>query len=177
MAEAGTNNKITVEVNKQNLRDIELMFKQLPKQVDQSKVWVKFWRHVSKPLVKAAKSNAQALGGTGQLANSVGFFTTKASRKYNGGYVGPRVKGAFAKKDKETGKYSKSGYYGAFVEYGGEVNFGGKGTGKNQPWMANAFNTEKGTVLSNGMKDAEKIFERALKTHTRRLKKYGKLGY
>lgn len=179
MAEAGTNNKITVEVNKQNLRDIDLMFKQLPKQVDQNKIWVKFWRHISKPLVKEAKANAMQLRSEGndQLAKSVGFFTTKASRKYNGGYVGPRVKGAFAKKDKDTGKYSKSGFYGAFVEYGGEVNFGGKGTGKNQPWMANAFNAQKGMVLANGMKDAEKIFNRALKAHARRLKKYGKLGY
>tara|TARA_R110002051_G_scaffold280089_1_gene341631 strand:+ start:6837 stop:7337 length:501 start_codon:yes stop_codon:yes gene_type:complete len=164
------NNKITVEIDRNNLRDIDLMFKQLPKQVDQNKIWVKFWRENSKPLVKEARNNANALGGTGQLAKSVGFFTTKASRKYNGGYVGPKVKGAFKSKE-------KSGYYGAWVEYGGDVNFGGKGTGSNQPWMANAFNAKKNTVLANGMKDAEKIFGRALKIHERRLKKYGTLGY
>tara|TARA_R100001244_G_scaffold42085_2_gene38079 strand:- start:5734 stop:6234 length:501 start_codon:yes stop_codon:yes gene_type:complete len=163
-------NKITVEIDRNNLRDIELMFKQLPKQVDQNKIWVKFWRETSKPLVKEARNNANALGGTGQLAKSVGFFTTKASRKYNGGYVGPKVRGAFKSKE-------KSGYYGAWVEYGGEVNFGGKGTGSNQPWMENAFNAKKNIVLANGMKDAEKIFGRALKTHERRLKKYGTLGY
>tara|TARA_R100001143_G_C3333349_1_gene120548 strand:+ start:564 stop:1064 length:501 start_codon:yes stop_codon:yes gene_type:complete len=161
---------VSIEINKQNLIDINLMFKQLPKQVDQNKVWVKFWRESTKPLVKAAQENAEALEGTGQLAKSVGFFTTKASRKYNGGYVGPKVKGAFKSKE-------KSGYYGAWVEYGGEVNFGGKGTGSNQTWMADAFNAKKNIVLENGMKDAEKIFDRALKIHERRLKKYGTLGY
>ena len=159
--------EMSVEVNRANLRDIDNMFKQLPKQ---NKVWVKFWRHVSKPLVKGAKQNAASLGGKGQLAKSVGFFTTKASRKYNGGYVGPRIKGAF--KDKK-----KSGYYGAWVEYGGTVVFGGKGTGRDQQWMAKAFNSNKSSVLANGMRDAEKIFGRAMKVHARRLAKYGTLGY
>ena len=49
--------------------------------VDKNKVWVKFWRENSKPLVKAAKANALALEGTGQLAKSVGFFQSKASRR------------------------------------------------------------------------------------------------
>mgnify|MGYP003649308652 FL=1 len=160
---------IKVEVDKNNLRDINLMFQQLPKQVDQNKIWVKFWRENSKPLVKAAKNNAPK-GKTGRLAASVGFFTTKASRKYNGGYVGPRVKGAFSSK-------KKSGFYGAWVEYGGETKFGGKGFGKNQPWVSDAWSSAHKQVLASGMKSAEKIFERALKIHTRRLKKYGTLGY
>jgi len=181
---------VKVEVDKNNLRDIDLMFQQLPKQVDKNKVWVKFWRENSKPLQRSAKENAAKLNksksGTGQLAKSVGFFTTKASRKYNGGYVGPRVKGRFAKIEKETkegkklkGKkqYTKSGFYGAFVEYGGEVKFGGKGTGSNQPWMRKAWDSSHKQVLNNGMLDAEKIFARALKVHERRLKKFGKLGY
>ena len=161
---------IKVEVDKNNLRDINLMFQQLPKQVDQNKIWVKFWRENSKPLVKAAKNNAKGLGGSGQLAKSVGFFTTKASRKYNGGYVGPKVKGAFSSK-------KKSGFYGAWVEYGGETKFGGKGFGNDQPWMSDAWSSAHKQVLASGMKSAEKIFERALKIHTRRLKKYGTLGY
>lgn len=169
---------ISLTVDKNNLRVINNMFKQLPKQVDKNKVWVKFWRENSKPLVKAAKSNAQQLRGEGhdQLAKSVGFFTTKSSKKYNGGYVGPRVKGAFSKPDKKTGK-GKSGYYGAWVEYGGSVNFGGKGTGKDQTWMADAWSSAHQTVLNNGMRDAKKIFLKAVKIHERKMAKYGKLGY
>ena len=162
--------EISIEINKNNLRDINLMFQQLPKQVDKEKIWVKFWRENSKPLINSAKQNAAQLGGKGKLAKSVGFFTTKASRKYNGGYVGPRVKGAFRSKE-------KSGFYGAWVEYGGDVKFGGKGFGKDQPWMSDAWDSAHRQVLNNGMRDAEKIFARALKTHERRLKKYGKLGY
>lgn len=164
------NQGISVEVDTNNLRDINLMFQQLPKQVDKNKIWVKFWRENSKPLVKAAKNNASQLGGTGQLAKSVGFFTTKASRKYNGGYVGPKVKGAFRSK-------KKSGFYGAWVEYGSEVKFGGKGFGSSQPWMKDAWDSAHRQVLSSGMRDAEKVFQKALKTHTRRLSKYGTLGY
>lgn len=161
---------IKIEIDKNNLRVIDDMFKQLPKQVNKDKVWLKFWRENSKPLVRAAKSKAQGLGGTGQLAKSVGFFTTKSSRKYNGGYVGPRVKGAFRSK-------KKSGFYGAWVEYGGSVNFGGKGTGKDQPWMAEAWSSAHRQCVTNGMRDAEKIFVKAVKTHEKRMAKYGKLGY
>ena len=162
--------EMSVEVNRANLRDIDNMFKQLPKQVNQNKVWVKFWRHVSKPLVKGAKQNAASLGGTGQLAKSVGFFTTKASRKYNGGYVGPRIKGAF--KDKK-----KSGYYGAWIEYGSEVKFGGRGYGKDQPFIKPAWQSAYLKVTQNSMNDAEFVMAKAIKSHERKLQKYGKFGY
>jgi len=178
--------KSWVEIDTKNLTDIDLMFRQLPKQVSQDSVWNKFWRRVSKPLVKAAKSNAKQIGGKGQLARSIGYFRTKASKKYHGGYVGPRVTGAFAKKETESqsgkklkGKkqYTKSGFYGAWVEYGDEVMFGGRGKGKAQPFMADAWNSEHKKVLVDGFKDGQVIFERALKIHERRLKKYGKLGF
>jgi hypothetical protein len=162
--------KSWIEVNPGNLRAIDKLFKQLPKQVDKNKVWVKFWRENSKPLVKAAKANALALEGTGQLAKSVGFFQSKASRRYNGGYVGPRVKGAFRSK-------SKSGYYGAWVEYGADVKFGGKGFGKNQSWMEDAWNSSLMQVINNGMRDAQKVFLRSVKSHEKRMAKYGRLGY
>ena len=177
---------IKVGFDKQNLKVINDMFKQLPKQVAQHKVWIKFWRHNSKPLQKAAKQNAEAIGGTGQLARSIGFFTTKASREFMGGYVGPRVKGAYGKMDLQdkSGKelkgkkmYTKSGFYGAFVEYGGEVMHWGKATSKNQPFMKKAWASAHKQVLMNGMRDAATIFQRALKIHERRLKKYGRFGY
>ena len=178
--------KSWVEIDTKNLTDIDLMFRQLPKQVSQDSVWNKFWRRVSKPLVKAARDNAKQLKGSGQLAKSIGYFRTKASKRYHGGYVGPRVKGSFATKQTEssTGKklkgkkqYTKSGFYGAWVEYGSEVKFGGKGYGKkDQPFMKKAWDSDHKMVLVDGMKDAQVIFERALKIHERRLKKYG-LGY
>ena len=178
--------KSWVEIDTKNLTDIDLMFRQLPKQVSQDSVWNKFWRRVSKPLVKAARSNAKQLKGSGQLAKSIGYFRTKASKRYHGGYVGPRVKGSFATKQTETStgkklkgvkQYTKSGFYGAWVEYGSEVKFGGKGYGKkDQPFMKKAWDSDHKMVLVNGMKDAQVIFERALKIHERRLKKYG-LGY
>lgn len=171
---------VSIEINKQNLIDINLMFKQLPKQVSEYKTWTKFWRYNTKPLIKAAQENADKLGGTGQLGKSIGFFQTKASKEYLGGYVGPRVRGVFAKRDeslKGKKQYTRSGFYGAFVEYGETTKFYGRGTGENQPFMKNAFDSKKGITIQNGMKDAEKIFDRALKIHTRRLKKYGTLGY
>ena len=105
---------------------------QLPKQVKKNSIWQKFWRKNSKPFIDAAKSNLNGLTGqqnqkdkkrTEQLKRSIGYFTTRASRKYLGGFVGPRVKGRFKSKD-------KSGYYGAWIEYGSEVKFGGRGYGK-----------------------------------------------
>tara|TARA_R100001163_G_scaffold22987_1_gene19384 strand:+ start:572 stop:1093 length:522 start_codon:yes stop_codon:yes gene_type:complete len=169
---------VRVEVEVLGYREISQVFDALPKQIDKNKIWLKFWRENSKPLVKAAREKAQQVGKTGQLARSIGFFTTRASRKYNGGYVGPRVKGAFAKRD-DSGKYSKSGYYGAWIEYGGSVMFGGRGTARkgDQPFMKPAWESAHQTVMSNGFRAAEKVFKRALKTHNRRLTKYGYFGY
>lgn len=155
---------VTIEVDRNNMKAIDNMFKQLPKEVSKNKTWLKFWRENSKPLQRAAKENAAKLNkskkGTGQLAKSVSFFTTKKSRKYLGGYVGPRVKGAFNDK-------KKSGYYGAWVEYG---NFR-YGKGEIQPWMANAWPSHT-QVLANGMRDAEKIFKRVVKAHEKKMAKY-----
>ncbi len=183
-------NKIGVggaELDSGNMKAIEAMFKQLPKQVSKYSTWMKFWRLNTKPLVKAAQNNAPLAkkphgsprGNTdtssvvvfpGALKKSIGFFTTKASKKYLGAYVGPRVKGKFS-------NYGQSGWYGAFVEYGGEVNHYGKFKGKNQPYMKRAWEMGSPIVLANGLKDAEKIFERQMKSHEKRMQKYGKLGY
>tara|TARA_Y100000593_G_C4239322_1_gene301273 strand:- start:375 stop:857 length:483 start_codon:yes stop_codon:yes gene_type:complete len=150
------------------LKELNQMFQQLPKQINKDKIWLKFWRENSKPALKAARANVPKK--TGVLEKSIQFFTTKASKKFKGGYVGPRVKGAFRKK-------GKSGFYGAWVEYGSEVKFGGKGFGKDQPFMKPAWNQTKTQMLNNSMKDAEKVMARAIKSHEKRLKKYGKFGY
>ena len=186
-----------VTMNVQGLKEIKEMFKQVPKQVKDYSVWTKFWRLNSKPLIAAAQREAPVAkkdipypnqgakaylrnldiakeeGGLfikrGTLRDSIGFFKTRASKKYLGGYVGPRVKGKY--------KGPRGGYFGAWVEYGSEVMHYGKFKGKNNPFMARAWKTASGTVLTNGMKDAEKIFARVIKIHERRMAKFGRLGY
>lgn len=51
------------------------------------------------------------------------------------------------------------------------------GTTKKNAFMEKSFREKSGSVLSNGFKDAEKLFVSALKRHENRLKKYGSLGY
>jgi hypothetical protein len=171
-----------VSVKIQGLQEIDKMFQQLPKQVKQTTVWTKFWREVSKPLVKAAKEGVKDSGKnkkywrdksveipSGTLKKSIKFFQTKAAKKQLGGYVGPKVY--------RGKKAALGGWYGAFVEYGSEVKHFGKVKGKDNPFMANAWKEKSPIVLTNGMKSAEKIFTRVIKSHEKRLKKYGSLGY
>ena len=171
---------INIEV--QGLREIQQMFESLPKQVSQKAVWQRFWRKNTKPMLKIAQDKAPKRSG--QLKRSIGFFTTRASRRYLGGYIGPRVKGRFASFDKSYKKgdrkgYKKSGFYGAFVEYGGEVMFWGKGPAKkgDQPFMQPAFDQGKATVIKNSIRDAISIVAKAIKTHEARLNIYGKFGF
>ena len=156
------------DIDIKGLKELEQLFQQLPKQVNKQQIWTKFWRENSKPAVEAARSHVPKK--TGRLSKSITFFTTRASKKFNGGYVGPRVRGAFKSKE-------KSGFYGAWVEYGSEVKFGGKGFGKDQPFMKPAWNESKTLMLSNTMRDAEKVMAKAIKSHEKRLNKYGRFGY
>ena len=55
-SQSGSTQNVGVEV--MGLKEIEKMFQQLPKQVSQEAIWTKFWRDVSKPLVKAAQEEA-----------------------------------------------------------------------------------------------------------------------
>tara|TARA_R100000655_G_scaffold93026_1_gene134257 strand:- start:51 stop:632 length:582 start_codon:yes stop_codon:yes gene_type:complete len=186
-----------VTMNVQGIKEIREMFKQMPKQVTQDSIWAKFWRFNTKPLVKAAQQEApiadkdipypnQGMKATlrnrdiakedgglfikrGTLKKSIGFFRTKASKNYMGGYVGPRVKGAF--------KGPRGGYFGAWVEYGSEVMHYGKFRGKDNPFMKRAWSRAHKQVLTNGFKDATTIFFRAMKTYEKRMTKYGALGY
>jgi hypothetical protein len=171
---------ISIEVK--GIKEINAMFMQVPKQVKQYKIWTKFWRKVTKPLAKAAKDNAPIAEKDikypsdtsktitkGTLKKSIGFFQTKASKEHLGGYIGPKVKGKFAK--------NKGGYYGAWIEYGSEVKHFGKHFAKDQPFMEDAWKSKNHVVLENGFKDAEKIFKSVMKSHEKRLQKYGKLGY
>lgn len=153
------------------LNELQNMFKELPKQLSNQKIWQRYWRVNSRPLVKAAKQKAAALNGTGQLSKSIGYFTTKASRRTFGGYVGPRVRGAF--KDMK-----KSGYYGAWVEYGAEVKLWGKypSSKGNQKFMQPAYDETKGTMLIHALKDGGVAMDKLIRSHTKRTEKYGILG-
>jgi len=175
-----TQNTILIELK--GINEINKMFMQVPKQVAQYKIWTKFWRKITRPLVKAAQDNAPIakkdikyppkksnIIKRGTLKKSIGFFQTKASKEFLGGYVGPRVKGKFSK--------NRGGYYGAWVEYGSEVKHFGKHFAKDQPFMQDAWKSKHHEVLENGFKDAEIVFERVMKSHEKRLQKYGKLGY
>jgi len=164
------------------MKAIEEMFKQVPKQVKQDSIWAKFWRLNTKPLVKAAANNAPIAKKDvpyppdksktikkGTLRDSIGFFRTRDSQKYLGGYVGPRVK--------RSHKKNKGGYFGAWVEYGSEVMHYGKFKSKNQPFMQRGWQMAHKIVLQNGLKDSETIFARVMKTYEKRMQQYGKLGY
>ena len=170
-----------ISVDVQGIKEISQMFAQLPKQVNEDAVWGRFWKKVTVPLLTAAEKNAPIAEKDvpyppdkslkikrGTLKDSLKFYRTKASKgDIHGGYIGPRVKGKFKK--------NKGGYFGAWVEYGHKMKKGG--TTKANPFMEKSFREKSGSVLSNGFKDAEKIFVSALKRHENRLKKYGSLGY
>ena len=170
-----------VTVEAKGIREIMQMFDGLPKRVNKDAVWGRFWKKVTVPLLTAAEKNAPIAEKDvpyppdkslkikrGTLKDSLKFYRTKASKgDIHGGYIGPRVKGKFKK--------NKGGYFGAWVEYGHKMKKGG--TTKANPFMEKSFREKSGSVLSNGFKDAEKIFVSALKRHENRLKKYGSLGY
>ena len=170
-----------IGVELKGVKEISQMFNQLPKQVNIDKIWGRFWKKVTKPLQQAAEKNAPIANRDvvypadkslkikrGTLKDSLIFYRTKASKgDIHGGYIGPRVKGKYKK--------NKGGYFGAWVEYGHKMK-NGKTTTKN-PFMEKSFREKSGTVLSTGFKDAEKIFVSALKSHKKRLTKYGSLGY
>lgn len=171
------------------VKELHDMFNDVPKLINKDALWSHFFNKISKPLRDKAKQKADAISaksknGTGQLGKSIGFFRTRSSKKFKGGYVGPRVKGRFAKKTegyKGSNKkkmYSLSGFYGAWIEYGKEVKFGGKGFGKkSQPFMQPAFAETKNLMMTRAMKDAEDVVAKAIKKHEKRLQKYGKYGY
>ena len=164
------------------LHELNLMFRDLPKQLSDDKIWNAFWKENSKVLVHKARSLAPKK--TGQLAKSIGYFRTKASKNVHGGYVGPRVRtGKWAKRDKnykgsnKSKIYTNSGFYGAWVEYGGQVMFGGKGFGKSQPFMKPAYEQTKNIMIAHSLKDGGVVMGKLIKSHERRLRKYGTYGY
>tara|TARA_Y100001937_G_scaffold123276_1_gene185870 strand:+ start:342 stop:890 length:549 start_codon:yes stop_codon:yes gene_type:complete len=167
----------------EGLKELQDLFAQLPKTLNNDKMFNKFFRENSKPLIKEARANLvkEKADKTGRLKRSIGYFTTKKSKKFLGGFVGPRVKGAFGagknRKTKDGKKQGKSGFYGAWIEYGDEVMFYGRGPMKRaKKYFEPAFKTTKGIMLKNTFKDAEKVIERSVKSYARRTQKFGIFG-
>ena len=156
----------------EGLKELQDLFAQLPKTLNNDKMFNKFFRENSKPLIKEARANLvkEKADKTGRLKRSIGYFTTRRSRKFLGGFVGPKVKGAFKTK-------SKSGYYGAWIEYGDEVMFGGRGSMKRaKKYFEPAYQSTKKIIEKNTVQDAEKVIARTVKSYARRTEKYGIFG-
>lgn len=156
------------------LKEINQMLEQLPKEVSNSRKWNNLWKEIGKPLIKNAKERADQISakspdGTGRLGKSIKYFTTKRTRKFLGGMIGPRVKGSFS-------SFKKSGYYGAWVEYGGSVKFGNKGFGKDQKFMKPAYDATIDLMNKNALNSAKKTVEKLMKSHLKKTNKFGILG-
>ena len=163
----------------EGLKELQDLFAQLPKTLNNDKMFNKFFRENSKPLIKEARANLvkEKADKTGRLKRSIGYFTTRRSRKFLGGFVGPRVKGAFGAGKKNKSGEGKSGYYGAWIEYGDEVMFGGRGPMKRaKKYFEPAFQSTKKIMLNNTTKDLEKVVQRSLRSYAKRTEKYGIFG-
>ena len=187
----GSSDQTTVKI--QGIKEIQQMFNDLPKQINQYNTWKALWRKIGKPALDDAKRLAPKLGDSrnvsskikkdgipyppnkskriakGTLKKSIGFFTTRDTKEHLGLYLGPRVKKSYAT--------NKGGYFGAWLEYGNEVMFFGKARGKAQRFMNPSWKNNRIKMLSNAFKEATEIVARAIKRHEKRLQKYGRAGY
>lgn len=169
--------KVTFKM--EGVKELQDLLAQLPKKLNNDKMFNKFFRENSKPLIKQARANLvkEKADKTGRLKRSIGYFTTRRSRKFLGGFVGPRVKGAFGAGKKTKSGEGKSGFYGAWIEYGDEVMFGGRGPMKRaKKYFEPAFQSTKKIMLNNTTKDLEKVVQRSLRSYAKRTEKYGIFG-
>lgn len=129
----------TKDLHIKGIKEIQDLMKDLPKQINQNRVWSRIWRHATKEIVDTAKANVP--NKTEQLKNSIGFLLLRLQENIWEDMLVQELKedfqvvGARITKEEIRKKYPKSGFYGAMVEYGGSVQFGGKGYGKDQPFM------------------------------------------
>tara|TARA_R110000824_G_scaffold209768_2_gene395630 strand:- start:1764 stop:2327 length:564 start_codon:yes stop_codon:yes gene_type:complete len=174
-------------------REISEMFKDLPKQIKQYTVWKSLWREVGKDARRDAQDLAPKLGDSGKvseltevrgvpyppneklritkgtLKKSITFFTTRDSKDHLGLYLGPKVKGAYAK--------NKGGYYGAWLEWGNEVMHFGKYSSRATKFMQPAWDRNRIKMTTTAFSKAGDIAAKAIKRHETRMKKHGTLGY
>ena len=174
-------------------REIADMFKDLPKQIKQFTVWKTLWKEVGKDALRDARSLAPTLGDSkksspltvvrgvvyppdhskriakGTLKKSITFFTTRDSKNHLGLYLGPKVKGAYAK--------NKGGYYGAWLEFGNEIMHFGKYKSRATKFMQPAWDRNRIKMTTTAFSKAGNVVAKAIKRHETRMKKYGTLGY
>ena len=177
----------------QGAKEIADMFGALPKQIKQYNLWKALWRKIGKPALNQAQGLAPKLGDSGKasqvtqargvvyppddskriakgtLKKSIGFYTRRDSKHHLGMYLGPRVKGAYAK--------NKGGYYGAWLEFGNEVMHFGKYKSRATKFMAPAWEGNKIKMTQSAFSKAGNIVAKAIKRHEKRMQKYGRAGY
>jgi HK97 gp10 family phage protein len=86
--------------------------RQIPYTVKKDKFFMAVFRAAAKPIIQAARANIN--NKEGDLKRSIKAFSTRASRRWPGLYVGPKAKGGSAKKNTQR----SGGFYGGMVEYG-----------------------------------------------------------
>lgn len=178
---AGLYTKGQSDIKVEGLKELRDLIIDLPKSINKYSVWKTIWKKIGKPALITAQAEAPVSKKDipyppnksltiqrGTLKKSIGYFTTRSSKKYLGMYLGPRVKGKFQK--------NKGGYYGAWVEYGGEVRFFGEHTGRDNRFMEKAWKRNEVSMLTNLFKEGKKIIDKRWGAYTRRVQKLGTLG-
>ena len=166
----GTMNRVGVNVI--GMKELEKFFQDFPKQLNTPRNMTRIFRENAKPLINEIKSNLSGTkfkkGTTGseQLEKSVGFITTRASRRLGGGYVGLRAKGAFR-------GIGKNGFYGAWIEVGRDAQSPTYKWGPAKPFIKPAYEKTKRMLMTNMLVDARKVMLR----ESKKLVKFGTLGY
>lgn len=164
--------RVRVAINKKELKQLDNFMKRFPKILQTPKNLERIFRKNSKPLQNKIKQKISGMPfkkgtvGSRQLEESVGFITTKASREYGGGYVGLRVKGAFANRE-------KSGFYGAWIEMGKDARKPTYKWGPAKPFIRPAYNETKRKLMFNMLTDARSVMYKQVK----KLRREGTLGY
>jgi len=165
----GTMNRVGVNVI--GMKELNNFMAQFPRQLNNPKNLTRIFRENSKPLQDKIKQKISGMPfkkgtiGSTILEKSVGFITTKASRKFGGGYVGLRAKGAFANE--------KSGFYGAWIEVGRNAQSPSYKWGPAKPFIKPAYNETKSKLMTNMLTDARAVMFKEVK----KLRKLGTFGY
>ena len=187
----GSSDQTTVKI--QGIKEIQQMFNDLPKQINQYNTWKALWSKIGKPALDDAKRLAPKLGDSrnvsskikkdgipyppnkskriakGTLKKSIHFFTTRDSKNHLGLFLWPRVKHAYGK--------NKGGYYGAWLEFGNETMFFGKYKGKATKFMEPAWRQNRIKMTTTAFSKAGNVVAKAIKRHETRMRKFGTLGY
>ena len=121
----------------------------IPYTVKKDKFFMAVFRAAAKPIIQAARSKVNI--EEGDLKRSIKAFSTRASRRWPGLYVGPKAKGGSSKKNNQR----SGGFYGAMVEYGTVHS-------DPHPFMRPAYEQKKGQGSEILLKGATMIVNKAI---------------